>query len=159
MLSSGYLVAVLAMIRVGENILQRIGARSPMIWGTTITEVGIGLMALTFLPDSIYTIVVFVCFALSGLGLGMYATPSTDTAVMSAPGNKIGEASGIYKMTSSLGGAFRNAISTTVYRAIYATGNVELAGTIGLITKRRLCYYCNRFDLILVTVKTMMLTF
>jgi hypothetical protein len=32
-----------------------------------------------------------------GLGLGCYATPSTDTAVANAPGNKIGVASGIYK--------------------------------------------------------------
>jgi DHA2 family multidrug resistance protein-like MFS transporter len=40
---------------------------------------------------------------LFGLGLGCYATPSTDTAVANAPENKIGVASGIYKMGSSLG--------------------------------------------------------
>lgn len=56
MLSIGYLVAVLAMIRVGEKILQRLGAKSPMIWGTVITTVGVGLMGLTFLPGIIYTI-------------------------------------------------------------------------------------------------------
>ncbi len=33
MLSLGYLVAVLAMIRVGEKILQKVGAKKPMIWG------------------------------------------------------------------------------------------------------------------------------
>jgi len=33
MLSIGYLVAVLAMIRVDEKIMQRVGARNPMIWG------------------------------------------------------------------------------------------------------------------------------
>ena len=37
MLSIGYLVAVLAMIRVGEKILQKIGAKKPMIWGTVLT--------------------------------------------------------------------------------------------------------------------------
>ena len=36
MLSIGYLIAVLAMIRVGEKILQKVGAKKPMIWGTII---------------------------------------------------------------------------------------------------------------------------
>lgn len=74
MLSIGYLVAVLAMIRVGEKILQKLGAKSPMIWGSIITTVGVGLMGLTFLPGLTYTIAVFVGFALFGLGLGIYAT-------------------------------------------------------------------------------------
>ena len=32
----------------------------------------------------------------------MYATPSTDTAVDQAPDDKVGVASGLYKMASSL---------------------------------------------------------
>lgn len=134
MLSIGYLVAVLAMIRVGEKILQKVGAKSPMIWGATITTVGVGLMGLTFLSDVIYTVVVFIGFALFGLGLGIYATPSTDTAVSNAPSNKVGEASGIYKMASSLGGSFGVAISAAVYGAIAASVNVHAAATAGIIT-------------------------
>ena len=38
MLSIGYLVAVLAMIRVGEKILQKVGAKKPMIWGTILRQ-------------------------------------------------------------------------------------------------------------------------
>lgn len=134
MLSIGYLVAVLAMIRVGEKILQKVGAKSPMIWGTIITTVGVGIMGLTFLPDLIYTVVVFIGFALFGLGLGIYATPSTDTAVSNAPSNKVGEASGLYKMASSLGSSFGVAISAAAYGAIAATGNIDLAATGGIIT-------------------------
>lgn len=133
MLSVGYLVAVLAMIRVGEKILQRLGAKSPMIWGTVITTVGVGLMGFTFLPDLLYTIAVFIGFALFGLGLGIYATPSTDTAVSNAPANKVGEASGLYKMASSLGGSFGVAISAAVYGAISAAGNVNAAATGGIM--------------------------
>ena len=106
MLSIGYLVAVLVMIRVGEKILQRTGARLPMMVGSILAAIGIGLMALTFLPDTAYIIVVFIGFILFGVGLGMYATPSTDTAVSSAPEDKVGSASGIYKMASSLGSSF-----------------------------------------------------
>jgi len=133
MLSLGYLVAVLAMIRVGEKILQKVGAKSPMIWGALITTVGVAMMGLTFLPGFTYSVVVFIGFALFGLGLGIYATPSTDTSVSNAPSNKVGEAAGIYKMASSLGGAFGVAISATVYSSISASGNLELAATAGVI--------------------------
>ena len=133
MLSLGYLVAVLAMIRVGEKILQKVGAKKPMIWGAMITTVGVAMMGLTFLPDFAYTVVVFVGFALFGLGLGIYATPSTDTSVSNAPADKVGQAAGIYKMASSLGGAFGVAISATVYGAIAANGNLETAATVGII--------------------------
>jgi MFS transporter, DHA2 family, multidrug resistance protein len=134
MLSLGYLVAVLAMIRVGEKILQKSGAKAPMIWGALITTVGVALMGLTFLPGVSYTVVVFIGFALFGLGLGIYATPSTDTAVSNAPSNKVGEASGLYKMASSLGGSFGVAISAAVYGAIASMGNIHAAATGGIIT-------------------------
>ncbi|RST74310.1 MFS transporter [Siminovitchia acidinfaciens] len=134
MLSLGYLVAVLAMIRVGEKILQRTGAKTPMVWGAILTTIGVAVMGLTFLPDLIYTVVVFSGYAIFGIGLGMYATPSTDTAVSSAPSNKVGEASGLYKMASSLGGSFGVAISATVYGAIQTVGSLEAAAAAGIIT-------------------------
>ncbi len=134
MLSIGYLIAVLAMIRVGEKILQRIGAKKPMLWGTLLTLIGVGVMSLTFLSDFAYTIVVFIGFALFGLGLGIYATPSTDTAVSNAPNDKIGAASGIYKMASSLGSAFGVAISATVYAMIANNTGVHAAATGGIVT-------------------------
>jgi MFS transporter, DHA2 family, multidrug resistance protein len=133
MLSLGYLIAVLAMIRVGEKILQKRGAKSPMIWGALITTIGVASMGLTFLSDVMYTVVVFIGFALFGLGLGIYATPSTDTSVSNAPSNKVGEAAGIYKMASSLGGAFGVAISATVYGSIAANSSLETAATAGII--------------------------
>ncbi|MGE8079724.1 MFS transporter [Peribacillus loiseleuriae] len=133
MLSIGYLVAVLAMIRVGEKILQKSGAKSPMIWGALITTIGVALMGLTFLPGITYTVVVFIGFALFGLGLGIYATPSTDTSVSNSPSDKVGAAAGVYKMASSLGSAFGVAISASVYGAIAATSSVELAATGGII--------------------------
>ncbi|MNZ58483.1 Quinolone resistance protein NorB [compost metagenome] len=133
MLSIGYLIAVLAMIRVGEKILQKIGAKKPMLWGTFLTLIGVGVMGFTFLPDVAYTVVVFIGFALFGLGLGIYATPSTDTAVSNAPNDKIGAASGIYKMASSLGSALGVAISATVYAMIADNSGVDAAASGGII--------------------------
>ena len=103
MMSITYLITVLVMIRVGEKIMQKLGAKRPMLYGSLLNAAGMLLIALTFLPTGIYVVSSVIGYLLFGLGLGMYATPSTDTAVTSAPDNKVGTASGIYKMASSLG--------------------------------------------------------
>ena len=133
LLSFGYLVAVLAMIRVGEKILQRSGPRKPMVLACLLVMAGIMLMTLTILPNSIYSVVVFIGFTVYGIGLGLYATPSTDTAVDNVPQAKAGEAAGIYKMSSTLGGSFGLAISVTVYSVVEKAGNMEAAASIGLL--------------------------
>ena len=56
--------------------------------------------------------------ALFGIGLGFYATPSTDAALSNVPDDKAGAASGIYKMASSLGAAFGVAISAALFTAL-----------------------------------------
>ena len=117
LLTVGYLVAILATIRVGEKLLQRLGPKKPMMWGTAITAVGILLTSLTFLLIGEYAVVAFVGFTLFGVGLGFYATPSTDAAMSSVPSDKAGAAAGIYKMASSLGSAFGVAISYAIYTA------------------------------------------
>jgi DHA2 family multidrug resistance protein-like MFS transporter len=65
-----------------------------------------------------YMIVAFVGFTLFGVGLGFYATPSTDAALSNVPGDKAGTASGIYKMASSLGAALGVAISAVLFTAL-----------------------------------------
>lgn len=134
LLSVGYLISVLIMIRVGEKLLQKLGARLPMLIGSALTALGISLMAFTFLSDSYYMIAVFIGFILFGTGLGMYATPSTDTAVCNAPEDKLGTASGIYKMASSLGSSFGVAISTAVYSIALENGQLNSAATAGITT-------------------------
>ncbi|MDK9606108.1 MFS transporter [Lelliottia sp. V104_15] len=138
MLTIGYLIAVLAMIRVGERLLQKIGAKKPMLLGSFMTGIGIALMALTFLSNTAYVVAVLLGYILFGLGLGFYATPSTDTAISNAPADKVGIASGIYKMASSLGGAFGVAISASVYTALLSSGGAT-AATIGLLVNVLFC--------------------
>ncbi len=118
LLTIGYLVAILSTIRVGEKLLQRMGARKPMLMGCAITGVGIGLTTFTFLLAGQYMIVAFVGFTLFGIGLGFYATPSTDAALSNVPNEKAGAASGIYKMASSLGAAFGVAISAALFTSL-----------------------------------------
>ena len=91
------------MIRVGEKILSQHGPKRPLLLGSGFTVIGLILLSLTFLPEMWYIVSSIVGYLLFGTGLGLYATPSTDTAVASAPDDKSGVASGVYKMASSLG--------------------------------------------------------
>lgn len=115
LITVGYLVAILSTIRIGEKLLQKLGPRKPMLLGCFITGLGILLTTFTFLLAKEYIITAFIGFTLFGIGLGFYATPSTDAALSSIPDNKAGTASGIYKMASSLGAAFGVAISAAIF--------------------------------------------
>lgn len=119
-LTLGYAIAIIAFIRVGEKLLQRFGARKPMIWGCTVT----GLAILFLLPANLllsqYRIAAIAGYALYGLGLALYATPSTDAALSNLPAAQAGSGAGIYKMASSLGAAFGVAISAAVFTALGA---------------------------------------
>ncbi|MCJ1655633.1 MFS transporter [Staphylococcus sp. NRL 16/872] len=133
LISITYLVAVLVMIRVGEKLLQKQGARKPLLTGSAFTFVGLLLLSLTFLPNIAYIISSIIGYLLFGIGLGTYATPSTDTAVAEAPDDKVGVASGVYKMASSLGNAFGVAMSSTIYGFCASQMNLQLGGASGVI--------------------------
>ena len=133
LISITYLVAVLVMIRVGEKLLQKLGAKKPLLIGSGSTFLGLLLLSLTFLPNLFYIISSIIGYLLFGIGLGMYATPSTDTAVDQAPDDKVGVASGLYKMASSLGNAFGVALSSTIYGVCAAKMNLELGGLAGVL--------------------------
>jgi MFS transporter, DHA2 family, multidrug resistance protein len=120
LLTLGYAVAIIAFIRVGEKLLQRFGARKPMIWGCLITGLSILLIASTNVMLSDYKILAIIGYTLYGVGLAFYATPSTDAALSNLPETQAGSGSGIYKMASSLGAAFGVAISAAIFTALSA---------------------------------------
>ena len=125
-----YAVAVLALLPVGQKILFLFGGKLPMIIGTLTTLSGVALMSLTGVAElAHYKLLVVIGYAMFGLGLGTYATPSTFTAVSSAPQEKAAVAAGIYKLASSLGGAMGVALSLAVYSAF---SDVHQAGAAGL---------------------------
>ena len=133
LLTLGYAVAIIAFIRVGEKLLQRFGARKPMIWGCVITGLAILFLspANLLLPE--YKILAIIGYTLFGVGLAFYATPSTDAALSSLPETQAGSGSGIYKMASSLGAAFGVAISAAIFIAL-STGTDSARWMEGVIT-------------------------
>ena len=124
MLTLGYAITIVAFIRVGEKLLQRFGSRKPMIWGCII----VGLAILCLSPANLlleqYRVTAIIGYALFGLGLAFYATPSTDAALSNLPANAAGSGAGIYKMASSLGSAFGVAISAAIFTALAADASI-----------------------------------
>ena len=120
-LTLGYAIAIVLFIRVGEKLLQRFGARLPMLWGCLIVAAAILLLMPTNLTLDTYRILAIVAFTLFGIGLGFYATPSTDAALANLPDDQAGAGSGLYKMASSLGASFGVAISAAIFTALSAS--------------------------------------
>ena len=122
MLTLGYAIAIVAFIRVGEKLLQRFGARKPMIWGSLIVGLSIAMLMPTNVMVGQYTVLAVAAYTLFGLGLAFYATPSTDAALSNLPDDQAGSGSGIYKMASSLGASFGVAISAAIFTALSGGG-------------------------------------
>lgn len=133
MLTLGYAVAIIAFIRVGEKLLQRFGARKPMVWGCLITCLAILLLSPSNLLLKNYRILAIIGYTLFGTGLAFYATPSTDAAISNLPEAQAGAGSGIYKMASSLGAAFGVAISAAIFTTV-SSGTDSARWVEGVIT-------------------------
>lgn len=135
MLTLGYAIAIVAFIRIGEKLLQKFGARKPMIWGSLIVGLSIAMLMPTHLLIGQYTVLAVAAYTLFGVGLAFYATPSTDAALSNLPDDQAGSGSGIYKMASSLGASFGVAISAAVFTALSAgTGTESTRWLDGVIT-------------------------
>ena len=158
MLTLGYAIAIVAFIRVGEKLLQKFGARAPMIWGSLIVGVSIAILMPTNLLVGQYKILAVVSYALFGLGLAFYATPSTDAALSNLPDDQAGSGSGLYKMASSLGASFGVAISAAIFTALsgdtsstrWLEGVITFAGRQDNIAVREAALVALGFNLLMV---------
>ena len=158
MLTLGYAIAILAFIRVGEKLLQRFGARKPMIWGSLIVGLSIAMLMPTNLLIGQYRMLAVAAYTLFGLGLALYATPSTDAALSNLPDEQAGSGSGIYKMASSLGASFGVAISAAIFTALGAQpdsirwlgGVITFAGRQDNVAVRQAALIALGFNLLMV---------
>lgn len=121
LMTLSYLVLILTMIRVGEKVGKKLGARPPMMYGALCSSIGFFIMSFTFISGSAYYIVVLIGYALMGIGNGLFATPATSIAVGEAPSDKVGAATAIFKMGSSLGGSLGIAICGALYAMVLSS--------------------------------------
>ncbi|MDD3738703.1 MAG: MFS transporter [Lentimicrobiaceae bacterium] len=118
LLTLGFALAVILFIRVGEKLLQRFGAKKPIIWGALIISAAIILLMQTQIMTGQYVVLAIIAYSLFGLGLAFFATPATDAALSNLPDSQAGSGAGIFKMASSLGTSFGVAIAAGIYTAV-----------------------------------------
>ncbi len=88
---------------------------------------------INFLPEILYVICCIIGYLFFGLGLGIYATPSTDNSNCKCTVRKSRRCSGkIQKMASALGGAFGVALSGAVYAIVSNMTNIYTGAMIAL---------------------------
>lgn len=134
--SIGFAAFVILFIRVGEKAMQKVGARAVIITAGILVATATALLMITAVSESTYIVISLAGFSLYGLGLGLFATPVTDTALGTLPKDRTGAGAGVFKMSSSLGAALGIAISTSVFLALRdgtsINSDVALAGTVSL---------------------------
>lgn len=134
LLTLPYLISLLLVIRLGEKSIKRFGAKRAMIIGPIFTGLGVLMFSLTFFDTTLYIVVALIGAICFGGGTGLFATPALSTAVSTTPPEKVGVASGIFKMGSTLGGAFGIAIMTSIFTGIIQSGHsIHIAAGVGFI--------------------------
>lgn len=125
MLTLGYAVSVIMLMRTGERLMRKIGARKPMVWGSLIVAIATVLLMQTYVMAATYRVLALIAFTLFGTGLALFATPATTAALSNLPAEQSGAGAGIFKMASSLGAGFGIAIAAGIFTAASKTIEVQ----------------------------------
>ncbi|HHV8922002.1 TPA: MFS transporter [Staphylococcus aureus] len=125
-----YAIVAVAMIRLGEKATLRFGGKLMLIIGPLFPVIGITIISMTSLQPSQYIIAVVIGFVICAIGNGLVATPGLTIAIFSMPNEKVGLATGLYKMSGTLGGAFGIALSTTVFSMLQLNYTPSVAATV-----------------------------
>ncbi|HFG8805691.1 TPA: MFS transporter [Staphylococcus argenteus] len=128
-----YAIVAIAMIRLGEKATLRFGGKLMLIIGPLFPVIGITVISMTQLSASQYVMAVVIGFVICAIGNGLVATPGLTIAFFSMPNEKVGLATGLYKMSGTLGGAFGIALSTTVFSMLQLNYAPSVAATVTFI--------------------------
>ncbi|NWK84964.1 MFS transporter [Staphylococcus sp. GSSP0090] len=129
-----YVIMAILMIRIGEKLSLRYGGKPLLLVGPFFPAIGIIFISLTALPQDWYIASVVFGFVICAIGNGLCATPGITVAILTIPDEKVGLASGIYKMCATLGGAFGIALCTTIFAAVQTTYSASVAATAAFLT-------------------------
>jgi EmrB/QacA subfamily drug resistance transporter len=87
-------LVMMALSRWSGGLLDRFGARPPLIIGPSITAVGLGLLALSGLGGS-YWLAIFPPMLIMGFGMAVSVAPLTAAVMAAVPDRQVGVASGV----------------------------------------------------------------
>ncbi|PHK48703.1 MFS transporter [Staphylococcus edaphicus] len=124
-----YVIMAILMIRLGEKLSMKHGGKPMLLLGPVFPAIGIVFISLTILPPEWYIAAVTFGFVICAIGNGLCATPGLTVAILTIPDEKVGLASGLYKMSATLGGAFGIAMNTTIFAAVQVSNSASVAAT------------------------------
>jgi EmrB/QacA subfamily drug resistance transporter len=102
--------AIMAVLsRWSGGLLDRFGARLPLVSGPAVVAVGFVLFALAG-PDTSYVLAFLLPVSIVGLGMAVTVAPLTTTVIAAVPGHQTGVASGINNAVSSVASLFAIAV-------------------------------------------------
>ncbi|MFJ9952861.1 MFS transporter [Kitasatospora sp. NPDC091207] len=123
-------VTILLFNPFGGRVAARRGARLPVAVGLFL--LGIGTLVAAVIGDTYHYAILATGLLVLGAGLGLMSVPLSDTAVAGPPEELAGTASGMFKVTSMLGGAFGVAVTVAVQQAVETNQAISRAKAAGL---------------------------
>ena len=106
--------------RWSGGLVDRIGARLPLIIGPMITALGFGALALCIGGGAYWTFL--AAMTILGLGMAVSVAPLTTTVINAVPAHQTGVAAGVNNAVASLAGLLAVAVFGTVALGIYDRG-------------------------------------
>ena len=103
-----FTIIMAALSRCAGGLLDRFGARLPLVVGPAIAAAGIGLMAVTVPNGSYWQFLVSI--VILGFGMVVSVAPLTTTVINAVPAHQFGVASGINNAVSSVANLFAVAV-------------------------------------------------
>mgnify|MGYP001772509085 CR=1 FL=1 len=111
-----YLLPLLAgfgiMGSIAGKLSDKYGARTLTTLGLAI--LGVGFIALTFLPYNFNYLIFAIIIFIMGIGNGLFVSPNTASLINAAPPQHRGSASGIRAMLTNTGGTLSIGIAFTI---------------------------------------------
>jgi EmrB/QacA subfamily drug resistance transporter len=106
--------------RWSGGLVDRLGARLPLIVGPMITALGFGLLILCIGRNAYWTFL--AAMIVLGLGMAVSVAPLTTTVINAVPASQTGVASGVNNAVASLAGLLAVAIFGVIALGIYDRG-------------------------------------
>lgn len=96
---------------IGGKMVDMFGLKAPMVFGTLITTLAMGMMTFLKTDSSLLYVVTALFFA--GMGMGAYFTACNTAMMKAAPQGDLNVASGVYTMFMMLGNTLSIILSTS----------------------------------------------
>ncbi|HYC14038.1 MAG TPA: MFS transporter [Stellaceae bacterium] len=112
-------VIMFSLSRWSGGLLDRFGARLPLVVGPLVTAVGLGLFAFGGARGSYWTSV-FPPMAITALGMTVCVAPLTAAVMNAVPGRQVGIASGVNNAVADIASLLAVAVFGAVGLAVFA---------------------------------------